>query len=214
MIKTAYEYNNKSEIQVFPKDLGKWKGYDIKYSDDVYKVLNADILLSRAYTNNNSNIIWMDIINSKTGESFHKPDICVEAAGWIINNKNITKFGIKDGLNPSTQFSANRLDITKENKRQIMIYWFMFKKFGSEDAVSMIRISSPVNNNDINATFDSIKDFLEDQMFGAMYKEAEKDEISTAEYLLRYYGNKGLSIIAIAILVPIGIIIIAIKRKN
>ena len=212
LIKTAYPYNDKAEIQQFPLNLGDWNGADFKYSDDVYKLLNADIFMSRAYSNN-GNVIWMDIINSKTGESFHKQDICVQGAGWNIDNENIAEFKIADSPNPFTKLYANRLDISKENEKQVMIYWFMFKKFGSNDAVTMIRISAPVNNN-ANETFDYIKNFLEGQLFGAMYRGIGKEEITTAEYLSKEYGNKGLMAMMVGLLIPVGLVITGIRKKD
>jgi len=50
LLKTAYEYNNKEDIKSFPTTIGVWKSYDFKYPDSVYDKLNADILMSRAYS--------------------------------------------------------------------------------------------------------------------------------------------------------------------
>lgn len=214
LIKTAYEYNSKEDIQTFPKNLSDWKGFDFKYPDYVYTALNAEIFLSRAYTKGDGSLLWMDIINSKVGESFHKQNICVEGAGWAIDKDSIAEFRIANSPNPFTKLYANRLDVSKGNQKQVMLYWFMFKKFGSKDAVTMIRISAPVYNNDTGATFNSAKDFLENQLFGAMYKGTEKEEITNAESIAKEYGNKGLLAMMMALLVPIGIIIVGIRRKD
>lgn len=214
LIKTAYEYNNKMDIEKFPKELGDRKGYDYKYPESVYKTLNADVLLSRAYVKNDSVPIWIDFINSKTGESFHKQKICVTGAGWNIDNEGVQEFKIADPPNPFTKLYTNRLDLSKGNSEQLMIYWFMFKKFGNKDAVTMIRISAPVNNNDTDGTFNTVKDFLEEQLFGAMYKDATKEEITNAESISREYGNKGLLAILIGILIPLGMTIIGVMKKD
>ena len=47
MLKTAYEYNSKEDLQAFPKLLEDWKGYDFRYDENIYRALKADILLSR-----------------------------------------------------------------------------------------------------------------------------------------------------------------------
>lgn len=214
MIKTAYEYNNKMDIEKFPKELGGWKGYDYKYPESVYKTLNADVLLSRAYVKNGSVQIWIDFINSKTGESFHKQQICVTGAGWNIDKESVQEFKIADSPNPFTKLYANRLDLSKGDRQQLMLYWFMFKKFGNKDAVTMIRISASVNNNDMDGTFNTVKDFLEGQLFGAMYKESEAEEITNAEYLSKEYGNKGLIAMAAGILIPICIVATGVRKKD
>ena len=215
LLKTAYEYNSKENITSFPMDLADWKGYDFKYSDDVYKTLNADILLSRSYVKDRR-VLYLDIINSKTGESFHNPQICLTGAGWNIDNESVVEFKIADPPNPFTKLYAKRLDATKENEQQVMIYWFMFKKFSSKDAVTMVRISAHIglNGSTIDTTFDRIKSFVEGQLFDAMYKKGDADEITNAEYISRQYGNKGILATIGILLVPIGLIITGVRKKD
>ncbi len=213
LLKTAYEYNTKEDIQAFPNSIGDWKSYDFKYPDAVYDKLNADILMSRAYSNESGGLVWMDIINSKVGESFHKQKICVEAGGWNVDNESVAEFRIADAPNPFTKLYANRLDISKGDRKQVMVYWFMFKKFGSNDAVTMIRISSPVSHN-VNDTFSSIKSFVESNLFDVMYERAEPENITFAEYMIEKYGKTGMVAETLGILIPIGILFVGIRRKN
>lgn len=213
LLKTAYEYNSKEDIQAFPITIGDWKSYDFKYPDAVYDKLNAEILMSRAYSTEHSGLVWMDIINSKVGESFHKQKICVEGAGWNVDNESVAEFDIADAPNPFTKLYANRLDISKGEKKQVMVYWFMFKKFGSDDSVTMIRISSPVAYT-ANDTFISIKSFVEYNLFDAMYKRAEPENITFAEYMIEKYGKTGMLAETLGILIPIGILFEGMRRKN
>lgn len=212
LIKTAYEYSNKKDIQNFPVNIGNWKGSDFRYSDSVYTMLKADILMSRAYTSG-KDLIWMDIINSKVGESFHNQKVCVQGSGWKIDNESIAEFRVSDPPNPYTKLYANRLDISKKDKKQVMVYWFMFKKFGENDAVTMIRLSSPVIVNR-TTTFDSIKDFAENELFDAMYERAKSENINYAEYIIKEYGKTGMVAIALVLLAPIILMFIGIRRKN
>lgn len=216
LLKTAYNYNDKDSIASFPKNIGEWKSFDYRYPSNVYAKLNAEILMSRTYSKNNGNntgsIIWMDIINSKTGESFHKQKLCVTGQGWNIDNDSMAEFRIADPSNPFTTLYVNKLDISKGNKKQVMIYWFMFKEIGDKDAVSMIRLSSPVRNNDTQKTFNLIKGFVENQLFDTMYK-GKKEEITVAEDLINKYGNGGRIGIVLGILIPLGIIFVGIRKK-
>jgi hypothetical protein len=214
LLKTAYDYNNITEIQKFPQELGDWSGFDYKYPESVYQTLNADILMSRAYSKLNGTPVWIDFINSKAGESFHKQNVCVTGAGWNVDNDSITEFKIADSPNPFIKLYANRLDISKGDRKQVMVYWFMFKKFGGNDAVTMIRISSPVYDNKTTDTFNFIKSFVEGQLFDAMYKRGEVDSITTAESILRDFGNKGIAMMALILLIPVGIVITGIKKKD
>lgn len=213
MLKTAYEYNSKEKLDVFPKTLGEWRGFDYNYPESVYKVLNADVLMSRTYAKNTTGFIWTDIINSKVGSSFHKQKICLEGAGWNIDNESIAEFTIADYPNPFTKLYANRLDYSKGDQKQVMVYWFMFKKFGSKDAVSMVRLSTPVANNE-TATFSLIKDFVEGQLFKAMYKQAEPETITVAEDIIKTHGNMGMAAMALGLLIPFGLIFEGVRRKD
>ncbi len=215
LTKTAYDYNSEEGVKEFPKTLGEWKSFDFRYKDNVYKTLNADVLLTRGYTKSVEDLIWVDFINSKIGESFHKQKICTIGAGWNIDNESISEFKIADPPNPFTKFYANRLDVSKGDKKQIVIYWFMFKKFGAKDAVTMIRISASANSNEtIDVTFDRAKSFIEDQLFYVMYKKSDAESITTAEYISRQYGNKGLFAMVMMLLIPIGITVAGIRRRE
>lgn len=219
LLKTSYDYNNNESVRSFPKIIGDWKSFDFRYPDAVYTKLNADILLSRAYTKGKGYLVWMDIINSKTGESFHKQKICVEGAGWTIDSETIAEFKIAEPPNPFTKLYANRLDVSKVDKKtgketkQVMTYWFMFKKFGSNDSVTMIRLSAPVKNS-TEETFNIMKDFVEGQLFDAMYKRVDKESITMAESIVNEYGNKGIFAIIAIVLIPIGITIVGIRKKD
>lgn len=213
LLKTTYDYNDKYSMTSFPKTLGEWKSSEYRYPDRVYDKLNADILMSRGYSKGNKSVIWMDIVNSKTGESFHKQRVCVEGAGWTVNNESITELKIADPPNPFTKLYVNRLDISKGDKKQVIMYWFMFKKFGYEDSVTMIRLSSSVKNNDTEATYNHIRGFVERQLFNTMYKDT-KDDITVVEYLIEKYGNRGIVSIAIVLLVLVGIIVTGIRRND
>lgn len=212
LLKAAYDYNDKDSILSFPKTLGDWKSFDYTYPDWVYTKLNADILMSRGYTKDNRSIIWMDIINSKTGESFHKQKVCVEGAGWNIDDESVAEFNIK-ASNPFTKLRVNRLYISKGNKKQVMIYWFMFNKFGHDDSVVMIRLSSSVKNNDSEKTFNHMKSFVVEQLFGVMYEET-REEVAVAEHLIEKYGNKGIIAIGIILLVSVGFTVKGIRKKD
>ena len=213
MLKTSYDYNNEEEVKAFPKTIGEWKGSDYRYPDGIYKLLKAKVLLSRTYTNNDGNLVWMDIINSKVGESFHKQRICVEGAGWKINKESIAEFKIGESTNLFAKLRANRLDYSKKDQKQIMIYWFMFEKLGAKDSVAMIRITSPVTTNETD-TYNLITGFVEDNLFRTMYDQVGQENSTVAENIMNTYGNLGKVAIAMGILIPIGIIFAGIRIKN
>jgi hypothetical protein len=94
-----------------------------------------------------------------------------------------------------------------------MVYWFMFKRFGGNNAVTMIRLSSPVPKN-YDATFESIKGFVENELFDAMYERAKPENITTAEYIIKKYGRTGMVAMALVLIAPIILVFIGIKRNK
>ena len=205
IVKSAYDYNSMESIEEFPAILGEWSSFNYNYSDSVIEILNADLISTRGYRNNNNNLIWMDIIHSNVGESFHKQKICVEGSGWTVVNETVVRIDIgASKYNPYTYLCANRLDIEKNGKKQVMLYWFMFKKLGSSNAVTMIRLSSPVNN-DYSETFSTMSHFISNELFQEMYEKV--DETPTVIEML-LYGNKIFAavIIFLALFIPLGLI--------
>lgn len=212
LLKTAYEYNNKEDLEKFPKNLSDWRGFDYKFPESTYKALNADIIFSRAYAKKDG-IVWLDIINSKIGESFHNQQICLKGGGWNIDRESIAEFNIAERNNPFAKLYTNRVDYSKKNESQIMIYWFMFKKFGSNDAVSMVRITSPVVNNETDS-FNTITKFVEKELFREMYKKGKEDIINNAENIQKQYGNKGLFAMIMMLFIPIVITVVGIRQRE
>jgi len=208
LIKTAYNYNSLDEINRFPTKLGDWRGYDFRYPDSVYTMLNASVILSRSYSVS-GDLVWMDIINSHKGESFHDPKICY-GGKWNIDEEKIETFNVVGNQTHLTfhEMHANRLDISdKKNPdtKQVVLYWFMFKRF-SDEGVTMIRLSAPVRD-DPEATFETMKGFLEDELFAAMYEE-EVEEVTVAENIIEKHGTTGIAIVATLILVPVCLIVL------
>lgn len=213
ILKTVFDYNSREEIRSFPKNIGDWKGSDFRYPDEVYKILKADVLLSRKYTKSDGSIVWIDIINSKVGESFHKQKICVEAAGWKINDQSTSEFKFAESSDPFAKLRANRLDYSRKDEKQIMVYWFMFKKLGAKDSVAMIRITSPVITKE-DDTYNTIKTFIEDDLFKSMYYQVGQENMTVGENIMNNYGRTGKIVLAIGILIPVVIIFEGLRRKN
>jgi len=184
--KTAYNFNDPKDIAKIPHEIDGWKGVDFRYPKRVYEVLDADIILSRAYSKD-GHVIWVDIINSDKRKSFHDPRVCYGSRWNIIDEKvECIKFGNSSGV-IFDKIYVNRLDL--ENKRDpnlklVALYWFMFR--GGE-GVTMFRLSSPAR--DYNKTDQILKDFAKD-LLGLVYKEVRKPK-TMAEALIDKYGVAG-----------------------
>lgn len=94
-----------------------------------------------------------------------------------------------------------------------MVYWFMFKKFGAKDAVSMVRISTPVIYNETEA-FSTIKKFVENELFKEMYKQSGPETITMAEDIIDEYGNTGIVAMGLSLLIPLGFVFTGLYRNK
>jgi hypothetical protein len=77
----------------------------------------------------------------------------------------------------------------------------------------MIRLTSPVIDNE-TATFDSIKGFVEKELFDAMYERGKPENITYAEYIIQEYGRNGMVAMALVLIAPIYLVFIGSRRKN
>ena len=205
--RTAYNFNNASEIANFPRKIGGWHGIDFRYPERVYEVLEADIILSRAYSKG-GNVIWVDIINSDKRKSFHDPRVCYSGA-WNIVNESITEISVNPTAITFDRIYVNRLDLENKNNQAMLVvlYWFMFR--GGE-GVTMIRLSSPVDEN-YSDTYASMQDFIKSLM-NVMYEEVKKPR-SVGEAWVDEYGLTGYSGIALLLLPPFLLVAWGIKKN-
>lgn len=207
--RTAYNFNNASEIARFPKEIGGWRGIDFRYPKRVYEALEADIILSRAYSKNSS-IIWMDIINSDKRKSFHNPKVCY-GNRWNIINESVEEIPMnRTSAVIFDKIYVNRLNLEdKKNaeKKLVVLYWFIFR---GGQGVTMIRLTSPVKH-DYESTYATMKDFTRDTM-GLMYEELKRQK-SMGELWIEKYGFKAY-IGLVLLFLPSAIFIVMGIRMN
>jgi hypothetical protein len=197
--RAAYNFNNASEIAKFPRKIDGWHGIDFRYPERVYEVLEADIVLSRAYSKE-GNVIWMDVINSDKRKSFHDPRVCYGGA-WNIVNESVAEIDVNPTAITFDRIYVNRLDLENKNNQAMLVvfYWFMFR--GGE-GVTMIRLSSPAHEN--SNTYASMQNFVKSLM-NVMYEEVKKPR-SVGEAWVDEYGLAGNFGIAVLLLPPLALI--------
>ncbi len=203
--KTAYNFNNISQIKEFPHEIGGWSGIDYRYSQNVYDTLKADIILSRAYSK--GNIIWMDIINSESRKSFHDPKVCY-GGQWNIVNESVVKIPMNSSQAIFDQIYVNRLDLEKKegNNKLMVLYWFIFR--GGE-SVTMVRLSSPTGN--YSTTYDYMDDFVKNVM-NLMYEKVREPRM-VGEVWVENYGLGGYAGILLLFLPSVILIAWGIRMK-
>ncbi|MBO8183022.1 MAG: exosortase-associated EpsI family protein [Archaeoglobus sp.] len=207
--RTAYNFNNATEIAKFPKRIEGWKGIDFRYPKRVYEALEADIILSRAYSKN-SNLVWMDIINSDKRKSFHNPKVCY-GNRWNIVNETVEEIPMeRSSAVIFDKIYVNRLDLEGKKdpeKKLVVLYWFIFK---GGQGVTMIRLTSPVKK-DYDSTYSVMEEFTKDVM-SLMYTEIKRQR-SMGEVWVEEYGVKAYAGI-FSLFLPSVILIVLGVRMN
>jgi EpsI family protein len=176
-------------LQTFPPSLGAWTGTDTPIDKDALDVLGRGEFLLRIYQNQVQPQPFVDLFiayyrSQRTGETPHSPQHCLPGAGWAPVENTRVELSMP-GHEP---FPVNRYVISKQDARQIVLYWFWAHNRGvaSEywnkyylvaDSIKMnrsdgalIRITSPIQPSEtveaaqqrISPFVDSILPLLDD----------------------------------------------------
>jgi len=162
------------DLSAISPRLGRWEGKDISYGAEVMKALNADVVLSRAYTNlEYGSQASLLIVYRKYGrrDFIHRPEECYPSSGWTIVQTGTTTVPYAGREVPATKVIA-----VKDGARDMVVYWFasgtrtesnymkqqlwmaldrfQTRKYGW----AFIRINSPVTSSD-GETMEDIRSF-------------------------------------------------------
>lgn len=126
---TAYWFREKpmpvsfgAQLQSFPLKLGDWEGHDLDMTSEVRETLNADSLLSRAYTNiQTGESAGLLVVYRKYGrrDFIHRPELCYPSQGWKIVETSTMELSY-DGK----KVDATKVVAENEGDRDIIVYWF------------------------------------------------------------------------------------------
>jgi EpsI family protein len=115
----------RQDLQTFPITLGAWTGTDTPIDKDALEVLGKGEFLLRIYQNQDETQPVVDLFiayyrSQRTGETPHSPQHCLPGSGWApIENTRVML--MMPGHPP---FPVNRYVISKQDARQIVLYWF------------------------------------------------------------------------------------------
>jgi EpsI family protein len=112
-------------LQTFPASLGSWTGTDTPIDKDALDVLGKGEFLLRIYQNQVQPQPFVDLFiayyrSQRTGETPHSPQHCLPGAGWAPVENTRVKLSMP-GHEP---FPVNRYVISRQDARQIVLYWF------------------------------------------------------------------------------------------
>ncbi len=164
-------------LAAFPAEVGEWRSNDLKFAEVVYDELDADDTLVREYRRPDEAPVWFVIIyheNERYGA--HDPMVCYRAQGWDIDESGVFTIDRPDG-----SFDANWALVREAGRERLAAYWWYTAgdlatadrdRFLARMALAgirenvtfgaFVRVSTPVENGDIEGALALIKEFSEE----------------------------------------------------
>ncbi len=150
-----------------PLFVNGWTGEDIEVNNRTLEILETNDVLMRDYKKDQDPPVQLCIVYASSNRKVsHPPEICYSGSGWSLEEKRPVVFSIKSDEYP--EFSAIKLIIEKGDQKQLVLYWYKCKSeyatnyyrqqinivkneiITGKSTSGMVRISTPVVNNDEN----------------------------------------------------------------
>jgi len=109
-------------IQDLPKQLGEWKGEDVKLDERLFEATGAQSIVERQYRNESgmSIALHLAIFSNPAEGIWHSPMHCYSAAGWSLYESS--KEPISETNDKSDKISLCTWD--KSGERVFVAYWY------------------------------------------------------------------------------------------
>jgi len=182
LVMALYIYGGKKSIQRvniqnFPVQFAGWSGQDVPVDERTYQMLQVDeeSMLFRHYRNKEDNLVELCIVAGMNNrESFHPPEVCYSGKGTDFIDKGLETVEISDG----STIKANRLVMDIRGQKQVVLYWYTAGKRSTpnyyrqqlyivfdelryrQSKGALVRISAPVDRDDVTGTLRILKDFI------------------------------------------------------
>ncbi|MBL0702240.1 MAG: EpsI family protein [Desulfosarcina sp.] len=178
---SAYQ-NTEAGIQAIkgiPLDFGSWQGKDVPLEDRIYELLETKFIIHRIYHADNGNEVFLSIVHHpETKVNFHGPEQCLGAQG-IALEQSLNRISFISG-NKTVEINLNRLIQKRYGKESLYFYFFkagdfmgpnyiklrlnlaMNKFTNSSKSGSLIRISTPVSDDNTQKAGLVLTDFIKD----------------------------------------------------
>lgn len=120
---TDHGSNELAQFGEIPLITDHYIGEEQRFSEASYSILQADTTTLRLYVDADGNKYWLFVAyfaSQKYGSQIHSPRHCLPGGGWKI--ESIEPFDLKLADNQSKL--VNRLIISVDQYRQLMLYWF------------------------------------------------------------------------------------------
>lgn len=120
-----------------PLRMGNWHGVDVPQTNlEVFILLEPEQYVQRKYEDDAGHIIWLTLIGSHKSKSFHPPDLCYDADGWLTDLSSRAIALPEGGEIYGLWLSA------KKNEIAHRVFYFYLLPTDDSNAVVLFRITS------------------------------------------------------------------------
>jgi hypothetical protein len=161
---TAVDFTLREDLfDGIPKEMGRWRSDsgDMPMGaavDEWYG--NPEVALTRAYSNDQGDRLFLSIIGSRGGESFHLFEhtalTCYPGSGWRIADVGLERIEIGD-----SSVSVQRVVTEKNQVRRITLYWYLWTdpERNPENGVLSVTLHADVASSD-EETAEALKELF------------------------------------------------------
>ena len=142
-VRTSYDLRPDADWTLLPLQIDGWSGHDLQDVDPtVFEVLDPDAYLSRFYAREDGQHLWLSLLSSRHGASFHPPQICY--GGWqiVVRSEAIPI--------PGGDLYAMTLFARRDQAQELVYHFYLWptKARNWEDGVVMFKVTAPLQGTE------------------------------------------------------------------
>ena len=215
-VRTKTDFGSREHMAAFPREIGKWTGYDYDTTKYVEK-LGADIMLLRDYEPSTfTQPLFFLILQADTESSFHPPKVCIRAQGHEIQEEGDEKVIVTDATwvkgSSSTSIPLKKLVTTKSSKdgrileRRVVLFCYVKGNQFYTDTITMLQVEAlaPISGS-YEDTLNEEKSFIS-QAMPLLFEPGSDSQWHPLIMELLERGIAGYLTIAFLFLIPVTII--------
>jgi EpsI family protein len=161
---TAVDFTLRADLfESIPRELGGWRadGADLPMSQEVDEWYDSpEVAATRQYTNDGGGSLFLSIIGSSGGKSFHLFEhtalTCYPGNGWRIVDVGLESIDLG-----TSSVSVQRVIAEKDQLRRVILYWYLWTdpERAPDSGILSVTLHTNVTGSDEEA-LESLKGFF------------------------------------------------------
>jgi hypothetical protein len=217
-VQTKTDFGNPEVVASFPKQIGKWDGFDYDATEYV-KSLGAKVILLRGYMPRTfTQPLFFTIVQAKTESSFHRPEVCFTSQGYAVQEEGDDFVAMTDAswLKGASTASIpfKKMVITKSSKadklieRRVSLFCYVKGNQFYSDTITMLQTEAlaPLQGS-YGSSLGEQKEFLTRAVPLLFSPSQAETQWRPLAVILVGSGVGGLALLSLLFLSPIAMIV-------